>query len=127
MRGCYSITVSRLLTLLILFAFVFTNGPAVAMAMCQHEDARAHVAALQSAEAVEAIVAQTEEAAAERVSKQAIVSDAATTLLAGYILPPESPQFLIRFVERTGRDDTRFPRLETRSVPPLLEPPLVRA
>jgi hypothetical protein len=97
------------------------------MAMCQHEDARAHVAALQSAEAVEAIVAQTEEAAAERVSKQGIVSDAATTLLAGYILPPESPQFLIRFVERTGRDDTRFPRLETRSVPPLLEPPLVRA
>ena len=118
-------TVSRLLTLLMIFAFLIANGPAVAMAMCQHEDARAHAAALQSMETEISVVAQSEEAAAKAASKKGSLSEAATTLLTGYILPSDLSPFPPRVVEPAGQHVADASRLGSRSVPPLLEPPLV--
>jgi hypothetical protein len=118
-------TVSRLLTLLMIFAFLIANGPAVAMAMCQHEDPRAHAAALQSLEAEISVVAQSEEAAATAASKKGSLNEAATTLLAGYILPGDPPSFPRRFVEPAAAHLADSSRMGSRSVPPLLEPPLV--
>lgn len=117
-------TVARLVTLLIMFAFVFANGPAVAMAKCQHEDASAHAAALQNPEFDVSAVAQSEEAASKAVSKKASLGDAATTLLAGYILPTDSSSFPRRFVEPGNSLVTDASGLRSRSVPPLLDPPL---
>ena len=116
-------TMTRLITLLIMFAFVFANGPAVAMAKCQHGDARAHAAALQSPEVEVSVVAQSEETAAKAVSKKASLTDAAATLLAGYILPTDPTSFPRRFVDLTKTIMTNAPGLGSRSVPPLLEPP----
>ena len=120
---CYLMTVTRLITLLILFALVVTNGPAVAMAKCQHEDARAHAAALQSTEARERTVAVGEEAA-KAASEKASLGDAATTLLGGYILPGDALQFPSRVIEATTRHVDKTSPPGTRNVPPLLEPPL---
>lgn len=121
---CYLMTMARLLTLLIMFAFVCTNGPAVAMAICEHEDARAHAAALRSSEASVSLLAQSEETAAKTASTQGMLSDAATTLLAGYILPTEAYSFAPRFIDRVSRHAFNPAGLGSRSVPPLLEPPL---
>lgn len=121
---CYLMTVARLVTLLIIFAFVFANGPAVAMAKCQHEDARAHAAALQSSESDVSAVAQSEETAAKAVSKKGSLSEAATTLLAGYIVSTGSSSFPRRFVKPAHTLMTSATGRGSRSVPPLLEPPL---
>lgn len=121
---CYLMIVARLVTLLIIFAFVFANGPAIAMAKCQHEDALAHAAALQSSESNTSAVAQSEETAAKAVAKKGSLSEAATTLLAGYIAPTDSSSFPRRFVESAHRLVTNATGLGSRSVPPLLEPPL---
>lgn len=115
---------ARLVTLLIILAFVVANGPAVAMAICQHGDARAHAAALQNHEADVSLAAQSEENAAKAASKAGSLSDAATTLLAGYILPPDSSSFPPRFAEPASRDVADASGPGSRSVPPLLEPPL---
>lgn len=117
-------TMARLVSLLIMFALAVTNGPAIAMAMCQHEDARAHAAARHNPDAGVSAAARTEEAAAREAAKRGSLGDAATTLLAGYILPSDSPPLLPRSVEPTGGHSTHAPGLPSRSVPPLLEPPL---
>ena len=117
-------TVLRFVTLLIMLAFVFTNGPAIAMAMCQHNDARAHAAALQSPDSEMSVKALSEEIVAKAASGQGSLGEAATTLLAGYILPPEPLPLPLRFVEPMTRDPTDVAGRRGRSVPPLLEPPL---
>jgi hypothetical protein len=114
----------RLTTLLILFAFVFTNGPAIASAMCHHGSANAHQAALLNSDADVSIAAQDEESLARAASKKTILGDAAGPLLSGFILPadPVSP------APRPAGAKISHPRnpagLQGRSVPPLLEPPL---
>lgn len=115
---------TRLLTLLLMFALAFTNGPAVASAICDHKDARAHAAALQSADAAIFIAAHGEEAAAKATSEKAALGDAATALMAGYILPPEAGAFSVPPREPAGRPLRDKPILDGVSVPPLLEPPL---
>ena len=121
---CYLMTVARLVTLLIMFAFVIVNGPAVALAKCQHEDALTHAAALQSSDSEVSAVAQSEETAATAVSKNGFLSEAATTLLAAYILPTAASSFPRRFVEPAHSLMTNATGRGSRSVPPLLEPPL---
>ena len=121
---CYFIAVARLLTLLILFALAVTNGPAVAMAMCQHGDARAHAAARQSTEAGTAAAAMSEEAAAQAAPEQASLGDAARTLLAGYMLPGDPLPLPNRLVEAGATHIPLLYESDGRTVPPLLEPPL---
>lgn len=117
-------TVTRFVTLLILLALVFTNGPAVAMAMCQHNDASAHAAALLSSDASVSSEAQAEETAAKGASKQGFLGDAATTLLAGFMLPPEPAIPSISSVASVAVVGADPPEMIGGSVRPLLEPPL---
>ena len=121
---CYFMTVARLLTLLILFALAVTNGPAVAMAMCQHGDARAHSAARQSSDTGAAAAAMNEEAAAKAASEQASLGDAAGTLLAGYMLPGDPLPLPKRVVEASVKHMPLLYEPGGRTVRPLLEPPL---
>lgn len=120
---CYLISMSRLTTLLILFALIFTNGPALASAMCRHGDATSHEAALQNTDIHISIVAQGEDASAEALSKRGTPGNAATSLLSGYILPhPVSlvPRLAAPSIDHVGA----MAGLYGRSVRPLLEPPL---
>jgi len=116
-------TVTRLLTLLIMFALSFTNGAALAAAMCTHQDARAHMAARASGDAKVAAAALTEESAA-KASKAAALTDAAAAAFAAYMLPPEPLALPPRVIDPTRRPVTDSPGLASRSVPPPLEPPL---
>ncbi|MDT9597360.1 hypothetical protein [Sphingosinicella rhizophila] len=106
-----------------MLVLVVANGPAVAAAICQHQDVRVHAAALQSGDAGVAAEALDEESAAKAASTQGALGDAAATLLAGCMLPhaPELPRPDIG-AACTGSADP--PVLGSRTVPPLLEPPL---
>ena len=117
-------TVSRLVTLLLMLLLVVANGPAVATAICQHQDARAHAAAAQSADAGVSAEALSEETAAKAASADGALGDAAGTLLAGYMLPPEPVLFPPGFIASTIGSMADDQGQVGRSVPPLLEPPL---
>lgn len=113
----------RLLILLILFALTLGNGAAMAAAICQHQDARAHAAALHSSDTAVAAAALSEDRAAT-AEKEGTVSDGASASLLGYVLPSE-PELALRGAERENLPKTAARRLSGRSPPPLLEPPLV--
>lgn len=114
---------TRIASLLLMFALVITNGPAIASAMCRHADARAHVSALQSADRGIAEAAAHEERAAASGQKGTL-ADAASVQLAGFVTPagpilhvpaagaPQKP----RAVDDADRS--------SRALRPLLEPPL---
>ena len=71
-------TMYRLLTLLIMLAFAFTNGAALATAVCQHRDASAHLAASYSLDAEVSAEALSEETAATAASKKGAVGDSSS-------------------------------------------------
>ena len=121
---CYLMTMVRLVTLLLMLVLAIANGPAVASAICQHQDARAHAAAVQSTDAGVAADALSEETAAKATSVDGALGDAAGTLLAGYMLPPEPVLLPPGFVDATIRSMPDDLGQVSRSVPPLLEPPL---
>ena len=114
----------RLLNVLLMLVIVIANGPAVAAAICQHQDARAHAAAVLSADAEVSAEALNEEAAARSISVDGALGDAAGTLLAGYMLPPEPALSLPGSVGSTIGSMPDDRGSVGRSVPPLLEPPL---
>ncbi|QAY75320.1 hypothetical protein ETR14_01320 [Sphingosinicella sp. BN140058] len=116
---------SRLLTLLTLLALIFANSAAVASVLCQHGDAQAHAAALQSDDAAAASEARSEDRAERTISDLASLADAAAASLAGYALPPEpiSVPLRLRALEHDQPGDAA--PLSGRSISPMLEPPLV--
>jgi hypothetical protein len=120
---CYLITVPRLLVLLLMFALTLGNGVAVAAAICQHPDARAHAAALHSPDAAVAAVALNEDTAAGSEQEGTLADGSAASLL-GFVLPPE-PGLVLRTPEAASPPMAATMRLASRSSPPLLEPPLV--
>lgn len=115
---------SRLLSLLAMFALVLTNGTAIATAMCGHTDAQAHAAALQSTDARVASAAMTEDAASSTASKQATPADGAAVQLAGFLLPSNP---VLPTPGSSGALDRRpadAAKLASRAISPLLQPPL---
>ena len=121
--GCYLIAVTRLLTLLMMLVLAVANGPAVAAAICEHHDARAHAAAKASGDTGVAADALDEESAARAASFDGALGEAAGTLLAGYLLPA-APVVPVRVNEAPQRHAAEPVPLESRGVAPLLEPPL---
>jgi hypothetical protein len=122
-RDRYRTRVARLLTLLIMIALSFTNGAAFATAICTHQDARAHMAARASADPKVAAVALSEESAA-KASKDAALAEAAALAMAAFLLPTEPLPPQPRAIEPASRPMTASPGLTSRSIRPLLEPPL---
>jgi hypothetical protein len=115
---------ARLLTLLMMIVLVAANGSAVAGAMCHHRDAREHSIARQSRDAKVSASALTEEAAAAIASKNGTVGSSASLALPAYILPQANLPFAPRDVEPMRRPQVDATPLSSRSIRPLLEPPV---
>ena len=115
---------SRPLLLLIMLVFAATNLVAAPLALCGHTDARAHTAALKSSDAFTAAVAKGEDAAASTAEKKRMLADAASSSLIAALFPTGSELPGLQRVASRQRivDDSE---LATRTLPPLLKPPLV--
>lgn len=111
------------MSLLLMMALTFVSGTALAAAMCAHPDAQAHIAALHGEDDTEAFHAQSEETAAQSVSKMGTLGDAGSFSLAAFILP--DPLGLSGWIAADPAP-VRPPdaaKLARSSWPPLLEPP----
>ena len=115
--------VRRLLTLMLMTVLAFVSSTSVAAALCSHQDAQQHQAALVHADEQVAAVAQLEEAAGAVAAKQGTLADAGSFALPAFILP-FSPLALENLPGRQalalGRDAAKVASLAPR---PLLEPP----
>jgi hypothetical protein len=115
---------ARLVTLLMMIALVVANGSAAAGAMCLHRDARAHAMARQSQDAKVAAGALTEEAAAAVASKKGALGGSASLSLPAYIVPAAALAPAPHAVEPMRRPQVEPTPLASRSIRPLLEPPV---
>jgi hypothetical protein len=106
-----------------MFALAITNGAAVAAAMCEHQNMVAHAVALQSPDEHVSGDAMSEEAAATAASKKGSFGDVAGSV-AGYILPGDTVQLHPLMLRSMRRPMTDAAGLGSRSLRPLLEPPL---
>jgi hypothetical protein len=115
---------ARLVTLLMIITLVVANGSAAAGAMCRHVDARAHALARQSQDAKVAAVALTEEAAAAVASKKGALGSNASLSLPAFVLPGAALTPAPHPVEPMRRPQVESTPLSSRSIRPLLEPPV---
>jgi hypothetical protein len=115
---------ARLLTLLMMITLVVANGSAAAGAICKHRDARAHAIARQSSDAKVAAAALTEEADAAAVSKKGALGSNVSVSLPAYILPGAALTPAPSAVEPARRPQLETTPLSSRSIRPLLEPPV---
>ena len=120
---CYLMTVRFFLSLLIVCALTVSNGVAWAAVMCQHQDSSSHAAARQSKDSATAAAAAKEESAAISADRKGALA-AAAAWLPSVTLPTDSFEFApqARIVAKAMFADA--PRLASRSIGPLLEPPL---
>jgi hypothetical protein len=115
---------ARLVTLLMIITLVVANGSAAAGATCHHRDARSHAIARQSQDAKVAAVALMEEAAAAAASKKGALGGYASLSLPAYILPCAALSAAPRAAEPMPRPQVDSTPLSSRSIRPLLEPPV---
>lgn len=114
---------ARLLSLLMIFALVVTQGSAMAAAVCRHENAQEHALARTSPDRAVAAVSLREDAAAAAASKKASHSDNGAGHWPPQLLPPKAEQPPLRTVERARLRPTPQRALSSTAFPPLLEPP----
>jgi hypothetical protein len=107
-----------------IITLVVANGSAIAGAVCHHRDAREHAIARHSQDAKIAAVALTEEAAAAVASKNGTLGSNATLSLPAYILPEAALAAAPRAVEPIRARQLEPAPLSSRSIRPLLEPPV---
>jgi hypothetical protein len=115
--------VRRLLTLMLMTVLAFVSSTSVAAALCSHQDAQQHQAALDGADEQVAAAAQLEEAAGAQAAKQSTLADAGSFSLPAFILPFSSlalEHLPGRQALALGRDAAKVTGLAPR---PLLEPP----
>jgi hypothetical protein len=115
--------VARLLTFLMIFALVATQGVSMAAAMCRHQDAQAHILARQSKDAAIAAVSVREDAAAAAASKKAPGSGDSFSHWPAELLPATSEATAPPTAENLRLRPARQIALRSTNVPPLLEPP----
>ena len=114
----------RLVALFLAFALMFNNGTTVALAMCQHEDSRAHASARDSADQQVSSEAAAEEAAGRSVTHSKAFSDGSPASVVAFVLPGD---LLTPKAPRSSSPDSllfdeRVP--PGSSIAPLLRPPL---
>jgi hypothetical protein len=115
--------VRRLLTLMLMTALAFVSSTSVAAALCGHQDAQQHQAALDGGDEQAAAEAQLEEAAGALAAKKTTLADAGSFALAAFILPCSSlalGHLPAKQALTLGRDAAKVTGLAPR---PLLEPP----
>lgn len=119
-----SLHVPRFFVFLIALAFIATNGVAARAALCQHVDAQAHAAALESRDALTAAAAHHEAGAEAAAGKTGTLADAAAASLAGLLIPPRPVVPTPVVSKRTALPLANAPGLSSRAIRPLLKPPL---
>lgn len=115
--------VKRVLSILMMLMMTVVSATSVAAAMCAHQSADAHAAALASDDHGTAADAHLEDAAGAAVAKKGALADAGAFSLHAFILPdisaaPFTPVSQIALPR--APDASKVPRA---SGPPLLEPP----
>jgi hypothetical protein len=115
---------ARFVTLLMIVALVVANGSAAAGAVCRHRDAREHAIARQSQDAKVATVALSEEAAAAAASKKGALGSNASLSLPAYVLPATALSPVPHAVAPMRGPQAESAPLSSRSIRPLLEPPV---
>ena len=104
-------------------ALAFVSSTSVAAALCGHQDAQQHAAALSSGDAQVAAAAELEEAAGAVASKQGALADAGAFALPAFVLPSSSLA-LDRLAGKQALAPSKdAARVTGLSPPPLLEPP----
>ena len=104
-------------------ALAFVSGTSVAAALCSHQDAQQHEAALASVDQRVAAAAELEEAAGALADRKGTLADTGSFALGAFILPDASlflEHLTARQATRPGRDAAR---VRSFAPPPLLEPP----
>ena len=115
--------VQRLFSFLMILMMSVVSATSVAAAMCAHQSADHHVAALLSADADIAAGAHLEEAAGAAVSKKGAMADAGAFSISAFLLPDllaTSHLKVSQLALPRARNAAKVPRA---SGPPLLEPP----
>ena len=115
--------VRRLLTLLMMITLTIAGGTSVASALCRHQSAQDHAAALHGNDSKAAAIAQLEEMAGAVAAKKSAAVDAASLSLPPFTLPAPANSF-DHFVARPAHGrPADAAMLASLSVAPLLEPP----
>ena len=113
----------RLLTLLLMITLTVVSGSSVAAAMCSHQNAQAHAAALHGSGLRGAAVAQMEEAAGKLASKKGALADAGSFSLPAFIMPDGAVPVPLAPTDLTRPRPADAAKIASLSIPPLLEPP----
>ena len=108
---------------MLMTVLAFVSSTSVAAALCGHQDAQQHQAALDGGDKQAAAAAQLEEAAGAHAAKKTTLADAGSFALPAFILPFAS--LALEHLPGTqaltlGRDAAKVTSLAR---PPLLEPP----
>lgn len=115
---------ARFLTLLMIVTLMVANGSAVAGAICRHQDAREHAIARWSQDAQVRTGALMEDAAAAAASKKGALGSVASLALPAYVLPPATLPAVPPAAKPMHQPDAESAPLPSRSIRPLLEPPV---
>jgi hypothetical protein len=114
---------ARLLSFLMIFVLVTSQGTAMAAAVCRHQDAQAHAVARASADAAVAGVSLREDAAEATASKKGSPTTDAAAAWPAPLLPADAELPPLRTAERLLPRPGRQAPLASLAAPPLLEPP----
>jgi len=115
--------VRRLLTLVMMTVLAFVSSSSVAAALCRHQDAQQHAAALHGDDQQEAAEAQLEDAAGAFSMKKGALADAGAFALPAFILPPSSLGLEQSSEGQAIALGRNAPKVTGREPAPLLEPP----
>lgn len=115
--------VRRLLTLLLMTALAFVSSTSVAAALCGHQDAQQHEAALAGSDKLVAAAAQLEEAAGALAAKKGTMADAGSFALPAFILPASSLPVEGYSGKQALSPGKNAAKVTSFGPPPLLEPP----
>lgn len=115
--------VRRLLTLMLVTVLTFVSSTSVAAALCGHQDAQQHEAALSGEDRLDAAQAHLEEAAGDLAAKKGTVADAGSFALPAFILPLNTPDLQPWPQDQALKHGGDASRVTGLAPPPLLRPP----
>ena len=115
--------VHRFFAFLMMITLTVVSGGSTAAALCSHQNAQAHAAALEHADAHVAAAARLEDSAASTAAKRALLVDTGAFSLPAFILPAgvASPRLASTEPLRPRPPDAA--KLARGSLPPPLRPP----
>ena len=114
--------VRHMLTLLMMTALTLVSGASIAAAMCSHQNAQAHAAALHDGDEQVADVARQEDAVASTAAKKGVLDSSAFSVPA-FILPSQLDAPAFGSAEPLRLRPPDAPERLSAAVRPPLRPP----